>query len=122
LLDVSYADPARISEARRERFLIHTDVAGWDLAWGELLGASLSAPVTVSAHLAEIRMPVLLVTGENDRVVRVEDTRRVAESLPDATLAVIPACGHVPQEECPEAFDDVVSHWLDRRDLAPALR
>jgi pimeloyl-ACP methyl ester carboxylesterase len=27
-----------------------------------------------------------------------------ARELPDAELVVIPNCGHVPQEECPEAF------------------
>jgi pimeloyl-ACP methyl ester carboxylesterase len=122
LLDLSYAEPARITEERRRRFLIHTRVAGWDLAWGELLGESLAAPVTVSQHLAEIRVPVLVVTGERDRVVPVEDTRRVAEQLPDATLAVLPDCGHVPQEECPAAFMKVVSDWLDGRDLAPTPR
>ena len=29
---------------------------------------------------------------------------RLAESLPQATLVIIPDCGHVPQEECPEPF------------------
>jgi pimeloyl-ACP methyl ester carboxylesterase len=122
LLDLSYAEPARVTEERRRRFLIHTRVAGWDLAWGELLGASLSAPVTVSQHLAEIRVPVLVVTGDRDRVVPIEDTRRVAQELPDATLAVLPDCGHVPQEECPAAFMDAVTDWLDRRDLVPTPR
>jgi pimeloyl-ACP methyl ester carboxylesterase len=117
LMDLSYADATKITDARRAQFGVHTRVAGWDLAWGELLALSLSAPVTVSAHLEEVTMPVLLVSGETDRLVPIEDSRRVAEALPDATFAVIEGCGHVPQEECPQAFDAVVSEWLDARGL-----
>jgi len=117
LMDLSYADATKISEERRAQFGIHARVAGWDLAWGELLALSLSAPVTVSAHLAEVAMPVLLVSGETDRLVPIEDSRRVAETLPDATFAVIEGCGHVPQEECPAAFKAVVEEWLDARGL-----
>ncbi|CRI64297.1 Alpha/beta hydrolase fold [Thiocapsa sp. KS1] len=117
LLDLSYADASGITEERRAQFGVHARVAGWDLAWGELLALSLSAPVTVSAHLAEVKVPVLLVSGETDRLVPIEDSRRVAEALPDASFAVIEGCGHVPQEECPEAFEAVVGEWLDARGL-----
>lgn len=117
LMDLSYADATKISDARRAQFGIHTRIAGWDRAWGELLALSLSAPVTVSAHLAEVTIPVLLVSGETDRLVPIEDSRRVAEALPDATFAVIEGCGHVPQEECPQAFAAVVGEWLDARGL-----
>ncbi|EGV19907.1 alpha/beta fold hydrolase [Thiocapsa marina] len=113
LLDLSYADASGISQERRAQFKVHTRVAGWDLAWGELLALSLSAPVTVSAHLAQVTMPVLLISGDMDRLVPIEDSRRVAEALPNATFAVIEGCGHVPQEECPDAFETVVSEWLD---------
>jgi pimeloyl-ACP methyl ester carboxylesterase len=117
LLDLSYADAARISDERREHFDVHTRVAGWDLAWGELLALSLSAPVTVSERLAEVQVPVLLVTGDTDRLVPVEDSRRVAEQLPNATFALIPGCGHVPQEECPDEFERVVDEWLQAQGL-----
>jgi pimeloyl-ACP methyl ester carboxylesterase len=88
-------------------------VENWDIAWGELLNQSLSIPVDVSARLDEIHQPVLLVSGDQDKLVPVTDTRRVAERLPNATLRILPNCGHVPQEECPEAFQQVVSDWLE---------
>ncbi len=113
LLDLSYADASAVTEARREQFGLHTRIAGWDLAWGELLALSLSAPVTVSAHLAAVHVPVLIVSGEVDRLVPVEDSRRVAEQLPHGSFALLPGCGHVPQEECPDAFARVVDEWLN---------
>jgi pimeloyl-ACP methyl ester carboxylesterase len=112
LLDYSYADPGRIEEGRRRRMLIHTPVRDWDLAWGELLNRSLSTPVTVKERLSEIRQPVLLLTGDQDRLVPVTDTRKVGQALPNVTFEVLAGCGHVPQEECPEQFEAAVSGWL----------
>jgi pimeloyl-ACP methyl ester carboxylesterase len=117
LLDLSYLDPAKITDERRERFLIHRQIAGWDLAWGELLALSLHTPIRVSERLAEVQVPVLLVSGDADRLVPVADTKRVADALPAATLAILPGCGHTPQEECPEDFKRVVGQWLDGQGL-----
>ncbi|MBK1646328.1 alpha/beta hydrolase [Thiocapsa imhoffii] len=113
LLDLSYADPERISAERLEQFENHRRVAGWDLAWGELLTVSLSTPVTVSAQLAEVRVPVLMISGDQDQLVPIEDSRRVAAELPQARFVELADCGHAPQEECPEAFRAAVNAWLD---------
>jgi pimeloyl-ACP methyl ester carboxylesterase len=120
LLEYSYHDPARITAARREQARLHTQVADWDLAWGALLHRSLSTPVDISARLEQVRQPVLVITGNQDKLVKEADTRRVAATLPNATLAVLPDCGHVPQEECPAAFMGAVSAWLNGLDQAPA--
>ena len=112
LLDYSYADPQRVDAARRSRATAHAQVQGWDIAWGELLNRSLSSPVELSGRLAELTQPVLLLTGDQDRLVPVADTRRVAQGLPNGRLEVLPGCGHVPQEECPDAFWRAVSNWL----------
>jgi pimeloyl-ACP methyl ester carboxylesterase len=113
LLDYSYADPARIAPERRALAGSHAQVAGWDLAWAALLTRSLWTPVEVAEHLAEVHQPTLVVTGETDRLVPPGDSRRVAEALPDAAFRVIPGCGHLPQEECPAAFAEVIGPWLD---------
>lgn len=122
LLDYSYADPARVGDARREWMRVHAGVSGWDLAWGELLNRSLYSPVEVSARLSEIEQPVLLVTGDTDKLVPVADTERVATRLPHATLRILEGCGHVPQEECPEEFWRAVSEWLSDRKRPEAGR
>jgi len=112
LLDYSYADPGRIQEDRRALMTLHAQARGWDLAWGELLDRSLSSPVRVSARLGELTLPVLVLAGDQDKVVPLADTRRVAETLPNANLAILPGCGHVPQEECPTPFQQAVAPWL----------
>lgn len=112
LLDYSYADPGRIPAERRSLMTLHAQARDWDLAWGEILDRSLSSPVTVSARLGELSLPVLLLSGDQDKVVPLADTRRVAETLPNGTLAILAGCGHVPQEECPSQFERVVTPWL----------
>lgn len=63
-----------------------------------------------AAHLAKytsafgtIRLPTLLIWGEADKVVPVELGRRLHQDMRGSTLTIIPNCGHLPQEEKPEA-------------------
>ena len=120
LLGLSYADDAAITERRRRQQRVHTATRGWDLAWGALLARSLSDPVDVAPRLPRLEPPTLLVTGDQDRLVPAADTERVAERIPGATLRVLPGCGHVPQEECPQAFAEVVGSWLAGRPWDPS--
>lgn len=114
LLEYSYADTAKITDERRQWADLHARTRNWDLAWGELLNRSLSSPVTVSNRLEQVQQPVLVVSGEADRLVPVEDSREVARRLPRASFAIVPGCGHVPHEECPDAFGDIVEDWLEQ--------
>lgn len=114
LLGPSFANPEAISPERMELARIHTRTARWDLAWGELLRHSLTTTVDVGERLAAVKQPVLLVTGDSDRLVPPEDTRRVATALPRAELRVLDDCGHVPHEECPGPFLEAVGPWLDQ--------
>lgn len=117
LLRLSYADPDTVGAERLDLARIHTRMARWDLAWGELLNHSLTTPVDVGERLRSVAQPVLLITGDQDRLVPPADTARVAAALPDAGLRVLPGCGHVPHEECPGPFLEAVGPWLDG--LAP---
>ncbi len=112
LLERSYADPARITPERRRLAALHTQTLNWDLAWAEMLNRSLSTPVDVEERLSELQLPILVVAGDADRLVPLEDSQRVATQLRGASLRVLPGCGHVPHEECPEAFALAVDDWL----------
>ena len=51
--------------------------------------------------LRRLAVPVLMVWGDHDPVLRVKDARAVADLVPNARLEVLPA-GHVPQLGNPE--------------------
>jgi pimeloyl-ACP methyl ester carboxylesterase len=59
------------------------------------------ADPALRARLADVRLPVLVVWGESDRVVTPAYGRAVAASYPDARLEILPQCGHMPQIEQP---------------------
>ncbi len=66
----------------------------------------------VADRLAELELPVLVVTGADDRIVPPEQSEELARQLPNATLAVFDSCGHLPHEECPLGFLAVLEGWL----------
>lgn len=63
-------------------------------------------------RIPSLGVPALVVTGEHDRTVRVEESLRLARELPQAELEVVGDCAHLPQEEQPEAFTAAVKRFL----------
>jgi pimeloyl-ACP methyl ester carboxylesterase len=84
----------------------------WDR--GLWLMTTASRAPAVTDRLAEIGVPVLIVTGDDDRIVATSRTVALAEQWPAATLHVFPACGHVAHEECPQPFLEAVAQFWPR--------
>jgi pimeloyl-ACP methyl ester carboxylesterase len=55
-------------------------------------------------RLNELRIPVLVMTGEHDVMVKKAESIRLAAEISGAKLEVFGDCGHLPQEEKPEEF------------------
>jgi pimeloyl-ACP methyl ester carboxylesterase len=66
------------------------------------------------AHL--ITQPTLLVWGERDSDTPLRDGETLARLIPDARLHVFPDTGHLPQEERPQEFIEVVAEFCKSRD------
>lgn len=62
--------------------------------------------ISRDAHL--ISQPTLLLWGENDREIPLADGERLHEEIPGSRLIVFLNCGHLPHEEYPEAFTNLV--------------
>lgn len=58
--------------------------------------------------------PVLLVWGEDDRIIPVAHAYRAREARPDTLVYVLPECGHLPQIEKTAEFNQRVSHFLEQ--------
>jgi pimeloyl-ACP methyl ester carboxylesterase len=110
----TYLNPDQITDERIALTGIHTQVANWDLAMWEYLRAWSVDISALAAQLGEIQQPALVVSGEGDTVVPVADSQRLDSALPNSELVILPTCGHVPQEECPEAFEEAVDAWLNQ--------
>ena len=83
----------------------------WDRALYEFTIAD--NPVTDADRLRDLAMPVLVVTGDDDRIVPTESSIQLAKEIPGAQLVVFKGCGHVPQEECPDQFMDALQGFAE---------
>jgi len=81
--------------ASTHRAIIRT-VRGWD-----------AERISRDAHL--ISQPTLLLWGETDREIPLADGERLHAEIPGSRLIVFLSCGHLPHEEYPEAFTNVVT-------------
>ena len=109
---MTYLEPDRISAERMDLNLAMTRVHNWDQAYWEYLRVWGADAPDIQSRIGEIQQPALVLCGEEDAVVPLADSQRLHEELPNADLVVIPACGHVPQEECPQQFEAAVGDWL----------
>jgi pimeloyl-ACP methyl ester carboxylesterase len=88
--------PLRTSGAQRA--IIRT-VRGWD-----------AERISRDAHL--IRQPTLLLWGDNDPEIPLADGERLHAEIPGSRLIVFRQCGHLPHEEYPQAFTEIVTGFL----------
>lgn len=64
------------------------------------------------AAIAGVRVPTLILWGEEDRLIPVEAGRWLAKTMPVNRLVVYPGIGHLPHEEAPEATLGDLVPWL----------
>jgi pimeloyl-ACP methyl ester carboxylesterase len=65
-------------------------------------------------ELNRLTMPTLVLWGANDAVVPASHARRAMSRLPNAKLALIPHCGHLPHVERPSEFLSAVVPFAQR--------
>lgn len=72
----------------------------------------------LDGHLKRITQRTLILWGESDRVTPVSDAHRLRAGIRGASqLALLPACGHLPQRECPEQWKSAFLRWWHAPEL-----
>lgn len=80
----------------------------WTNGLASLVGADLRNA------LAHVRVPVLVVVGDHDRVTPRAAAEALVRALPRAELAVLEGAGHVPMLERPEALNALIEGFASR--------
>ena len=69
---------------------------------------------------------VLIVHGDEDAIVPLENSRRLAQALEggdaDVRLVVMRGCGHMPHEEDPDVFVEAVKSFVGEWNPRPTVR
>jgi pimeloyl-ACP methyl ester carboxylesterase len=68
------------------------------------------------AHL--IKQPTLLIWGEQDMEMPLEDGKYLHREIPHARLIVFRNCGHLPQEEYPQEFAELVTGFVKQKEVS----
>ena len=63
--------------------------------------------------LAEIDVPVLIISGEEDQLIPVSEAEEMRDALPNAELVLIPGAGHLPNLEQPLEFNELLWDFLE---------
>lgn len=95
----AYADPARVTAARVDRYFELTLRAGNRRALVQRLRQVDHG--RDAARIATLRQPTLILWGGRDRLIPPENARRFQAAIPGSTLVMLDDLGHVPQEEDP---------------------
>lgn len=108
LSDISFsssASPALLEWARRE--VIQTPEFVARAAVRSLNDAD------TRGSLSQIKVPTLVIAGEEDRVTPPQESEILAKGISDSTLALIPGAGHFSMLENPVAFNRILRRFLD---------
>lgn len=63
--------------------------------------------------LSTIKVPVMIMWGEDDKLIPVSSARWFAEAIPSSKLVIYPKVGHIPMEEVPARSAADVKAWID---------
>ncbi len=109
-IKTAWHDPAKITQDIFDGYQKPLQIENWDKALWQLTVASEESGLV--ERLAEITMPTLVITGDDDRIVPTEQSLRLADELPNAELQIIEQSGHLPHEEKPVEFMQAVTKFL----------
>ena len=64
------------------------------------------------SNLKQIKIPVLVICGEEDKVTPVQQAKFLFENIPGAKLKLLPAAAHLSNLEQAEMFNEAVSDFM----------
>jgi pimeloyl-ACP methyl ester carboxylesterase len=111
-IDLAWHNPSLVTPEVIESYKLPLRAENWDRALWEFTLASRE--LDLDTRLDEVSVPTLVITGDDDRIVPTEDSIRLAGEIAGAELVILPNCGHLPQEECPEPFLEAVRGFIQR--------
>ena len=93
--------------AKVQEMILHTDPHAIAAA-----SRGMAERPDVSACLADIDLPTLVIVGKEDRITPPEEMREMAHLINGAIVAEIPEAGHLAPLENPKAFTGTLCRFL----------
>jgi pimeloyl-ACP methyl ester carboxylesterase len=103
----------------------YADAERWKSSWKQLRAENIRRLFTTLAEredlldrLGEIRVPALVIHGEQDLAISLDRAEALAGGLPDAELVLIEGAGHASNLTHPGLVNPHIERFLEQRSLA----
>ena len=105
-----YADKTKVTESLVDRYFELTLRTGNRQALIDRMTTKFDT--IESNRIKNIKQPTLLLWGEQDKLIPVNNAYRFHDDLPNSTLVILKNSGHVPMEESPKKSLKAVLQFL----------
>ena len=113
ILEQAYHDRSAITREQIEAYAAPLRQAGSKHALLATARQMIPSDVDrVSARFETITLPTFIIWGADDRIVPIENGRRLHRAIAGSTFVVIDHSGHIPHEEMPGATISAIKHFL----------
>jgi pimeloyl-ACP methyl ester carboxylesterase len=115
VLKLAYYDPKKITAEQIAAYAAPIAAPGGKHALLET-GKQIIPPNIdeLVASYKDINLPTLIIWGRQDKIISPDAGTLLAQAIPNSSLQWIDQCGHVAQEERPEAAVPLVLNFLQR--------
>lgn len=107
-----FHDDSLVTAERVAEYLAPAQRPGTYAALRSLSASLGDDPGRLAGALGAVAAPTLVLWGADDRWIPLADADRFVAAIRGARKVVIPACGHVPQEERPAEVARLIAEFL----------
>ena len=111
ILADSFFDKRNLTQFIRDGYRAPMAQPTWKTSLWRFMTASQANGVR--DNLGSLGLPVMVITGQHDKIIKVEDTFKVTERIPGHSIYLVPYAGHLAHEEQPDDFVRVVGRFIE---------
>jgi pimeloyl-ACP methyl ester carboxylesterase len=116
MLQKVFSDQTKITEAMIQQYAAYLKSPGAYYALRQTARQIIPDNVDeIIQQTIDLKIPVLIIWGEEDRILPLKNGRQLHENLKGSELIVIPGSGHSPHEEKPAETIQAITDFLTRR-------
>jgi len=115
IIKIAYFNQTKVTEDIIKGYKKSLRVKNWDYGLYRIITAQNQSDFI--DRIPEINIPVLIITGKEDKIVKPENSEKLASIIAKARLMEVSECGHIPHEEAPEVFIDAVIRFIEESDF-----
>jgi pimeloyl-ACP methyl ester carboxylesterase len=114
-LRMAYVDPGYVTDELISDFIKPTFERGAGTVFNRLAKARTQTSYTpeIRTLLPQLQKPILLLWGEGDRVVPLNQGKHFPELNPQVELVTLPNAGHCLYDECADRVNAEILRWID---------